>query len=101
MVSEEMVGSQIQASTIMPIIMVTSLPLVISSSHPLLVVMRDINGLASLVLTDLGAIFWIDLLEQADPVATVSTLQFPVVEGLVRRVAWSLKLQSPQDWTLL
>lgn len=61
--------------------MVISLILAFSSSYSLLITMRDIDDLSSSFLADLGAIFWIGLQEQADPVLVITSLQSLVIDG--------------------
>lgn len=64
--------------------MVSFVPHVASSSYPSSIVLKNIEGLASSILTDLVITFQMDFLEQADPGADASTLQFSIVEGPVR-----------------
>lgn len=69
--------------SVQPVIVVTSMLPAPSSSHLPSAVMRDIEGLASLVLTDLAAIFHMNFSVSVDLVAIIPTLQLPTIEGPV------------------
>lgn len=62
---------------------VTYSPPAVSSFYPPSVVMRDNGGLASSVLVDLGAIFWMGPQGQANPVVVITSLQTLTIEGQV------------------
>lgn len=67
-VSEERAGTQIQAIGV-----VTSPPPAVSSSCPSSVALRDIDSLASSIIADLDAIFYIGPQGQVDHVAVVTS----------------------------
>lgn len=94
--SEEMTGTQVQAPEVTSEELVSAQPLMLfvqpvsmvspashsaSSSHPPSIGVRDIEGLASLALTNLVATFQTNFMGCAHSVAIAPPLQLPVAEG--------------------